>query len=202
MLSVLKRSFSSNPVISWRRQPLRNVTFQEFFKASHGQQRIDGSLANGTFPSASTATVVLCGRRFTLFFVPVSVAPYSIISSVINRRFCGVLSNYHFGPGEAEKSIALNTCRPFVGPIPDEGVASSSVRFFLLYIQCSVLIFCLFHLCWLLRETKRETVACYFIFFSFRQHIFHHLTLHQYSGLLSKYLLKVSFHFLTSFICS
>ena len=105
MPSVLKRSSCSNPVILWRRQPLRNITFREFFKASHSQQRIDGSLANGTFPSASTIIVVLCGRRFTLFFVPVSVAPYFIIPSVINRRFCGVLLNYHFGPGEAEKSI-------------------------------------------------------------------------------------------------
>ena len=54
----------------WRRQPLRNVTFQELFKAIHGQQRTDGSLANGTFPSASTVAVALCGRRFTLFLSP------------------------------------------------------------------------------------------------------------------------------------
>ena len=86
-----------------------------------------------------------------LFFVPTSVAPYFIISSVINWRFCGVLSNYHFVPREAGKSLmnsssqdafnAPNTCRPFVGPIPDEGIASSSMRFSLLYIQCFFLIF-------------------------------------------------------------
>ena len=62
--------------------------------------------------------------------------------------------------------------------------------------------FSLFHLCWLLRETKRETVACYFVVFSFRQHIFRHLTLRQYSDLPSKYILKVSFHFLAFFVCS
>ena len=54
------------------------------------------------------------------------------------------LSNYHFGPREAGKPLinsssrdafnAQNTCRPFVGPVPDEGVASSSVRFSFLYI--------------------------------------------------------------------
>ena len=51
----------------WRRQPLRNVTFRELFKASHGQQRTNGSLADGTFPLASTVAVVLCGHRFTFF---------------------------------------------------------------------------------------------------------------------------------------
>ena len=54
----------------WRRQPLRNVTFRELFKAIHGQQRTDGSLANGTFPSAGTVAVALCGCRFTLFLSP------------------------------------------------------------------------------------------------------------------------------------
>ena len=146
------------------------------------------------------------------FFGLTSVAPYSIILLVMDWRFCGVLLNYHFGSREAGKSlmnsssrdafIAWNTCPPLVGSVPDEGVASSSVRFFLLYIQCTFLIFSLFHLCWLLRETKRETIACYFVAFRFRQQIFRHLTLRQYSDLPSKYLLKVSFHFLTSFICS
>ena len=77
--------------------------------------------------------------------------------------------NYYFGSREAgmwfmnslsrDAFIALNTCCLLVGSVHDKGVASSSVRFFLLYIQCSFLIFLLFHLCWLLRETKRETVA-------------------------------------------
>ena len=54
------------------------------------------------------------------------------------------LVNYLFGPREAGKSLinsssrdafnAQNTCRPFVGPVSDEGVASSSVRFSFLYI--------------------------------------------------------------------
>ena len=59
----------------WRRQPLRNVTFRELFKAFHGQQRTDGSLANGTFPSASTVAVALCGRWFTLFLSPYQLPP-------------------------------------------------------------------------------------------------------------------------------
>ena len=45
--------------------------------------------------------------------------------------------------------------------------------------------FSLFHLCWLLRETKRETVACYFVVLSFCQQIFRHLTLRQHSDLQS-----------------
>ena len=69
----LKRSPSSNLVISWRRQPTKGVslletsTFWELFKASHGQWRTDGSLADAAFPSASTVAVALCGRRSTLF---------------------------------------------------------------------------------------------------------------------------------------
>ena len=69
----LKRSSSSNLIISWRRQPTKGVslletsTFWELFKASHGQWRTDGSLADAAFPSASTVTVALCGRRSTLF---------------------------------------------------------------------------------------------------------------------------------------
>ena len=99
-------------------------------------------------PKPSPSPYVVVGLSF---FVPTSVAPYFIISSVINWWFCGVLSNYHFGPREVGKSLmnsssrdafnAPNTCRPFVGPVPDEGVASSSMRFSLLYIQCSFLIF-------------------------------------------------------------
>ena len=59
----------------WRRQPLRNVTFRELFKAFHGQQRTDGSLADRTFPSASTVAVALCGRWFTLFLSPYQLPP-------------------------------------------------------------------------------------------------------------------------------
>ena len=61
--------------------------------------------AEATFPSASTVTVALCSRRSIFFFVPTSVAPYSIILSVMDCRFCGVLLNYHFGPREAGKLI-------------------------------------------------------------------------------------------------
>ena len=107
------------------------------------------------------------------FFVPTSVAPYSIIPSVMNWRFCGVLSNYHFGPREAGKSLmnslsrnafnAPNTCRSFVGPIPDVGVTSSSVHFFSPIYTVLPPHFPPFHLCWLLRKRQRETIACYSI---------------------------------------
>ena len=99
-------------------------------------------------PVPSPSPYVVVGL---LIFVPTSIAPYFIILSVINWQFYGVLSNYHFGPREAEKSLinsssrdafnVQNTCRPFVGPVPNEGVTSSSVHFSLLYIQCSFLIF-------------------------------------------------------------
>ena len=94
-------------------------------------------------PSTSIVAIALRCRRSTYFY-PTSVAPYSIILSVLNLRFYGVLSNYHFWPREAGKSFinsssrnafnAQNTCRPFVGPVPDEGIASSSVRFSFLHI--------------------------------------------------------------------
>ena len=61
--------------------------------------------AEATFPSTSTIAVALCSRRSIFFFVPTSVAPYSIIPSVMDCRFCGVLLNYHFGPREAGKLI-------------------------------------------------------------------------------------------------
>ena len=157
MSSVLKRSSSSNPVISWRRQLIEGVSLLETspsgsFKAFHGQRWTDGSLVawlTGNVPSASTIAVTLYGHQSTLF-VPISVAPYSIIPSVMNWRFRGVLSNYHFEPKEEGKSLmnssswdafnTPNTCRPLIGPVPDEGVASSSMCFSLLYIQCSFLI--------------------------------------------------------------
>ena len=61
--------------------------------------------AEATFPSASTVAIALCSRQSIFFFVPTSVAPYSIISSVMDCWFCGVLLNYHFGPREAGKLI-------------------------------------------------------------------------------------------------
>ena len=53
-------------------------------------------------PVPSPSSYVVIGL---LFFCPRISCPYSIVSSVTNWRFCGVLSNYHFGPGEAGKSI-------------------------------------------------------------------------------------------------
>ena len=133
---------------------------------ANNEQRGAWLTGHSRLPVPSPSPYMVVGL---LFFVPISVALYSIIPSVINWRFCGVLLNYHFGPREAGKSLmnssswdafnTPNTCHPFVGLVPDEGVASSSVRFSLLYIQCSFFIFLSFHLCWLLRETERETVA-------------------------------------------
>ena len=82
MSSISKRSFSSNPVISWGRQPIEGVSLLETspfgsFKAFHGQRWTDGSLADGPFPSTSTVTVtvILCGRRSTLFLSPYQLPP-------------------------------------------------------------------------------------------------------------------------------
>ena len=145
-----------------------------------------------------------------LFFVPTSVAPYSIIPSIINWRFCGVLSNYHFGPRETGKSLmnslsrdafnAPNTCRSFVGPVPDESVASSSVRFFSYIYSAPSSFSFISSLLIIGRDTEREG-RLLLRRFSFRQHIFRHLILRQSSGLPSKYLLTVSFHFLAFFVC-
>ena len=149
----LQQSSSSNLVNSWRRQPIRNVNLPRAFEG------FPWPMTNGLELGQHGIPVGQYRRRRPIwssvysFFVPTSVAPYSIIPSVMNWRFCGVLSNYHFGPREAGKSLmnsssrdafnAPNTCCSFVGPVPNEGVASSSVRFFffLLYIQCSLLIF-------------------------------------------------------------
>ena len=119
-------------------------------------------------PVPSPSPYVVVGL---LFFVPTSVAPYSIIPSVINWRFCGVLSNYYFGPREAGKSLmnssswdafnALNTCRSFIGPIPDEGVTSSSVHFFS-YIYSALSSFSFISSLLIIeRDTERKTVTCY-----------------------------------------
>ena len=55
--------------------------------------------------------VVDVERHLTLMVTPstyfssTSVAPYSIISSILNWRICEILSNYLFGPREAGKSL-------------------------------------------------------------------------------------------------
>ena len=106
------------------------------------------------------------------YFSSTLVAPYSIISSILNWRICGVLSNYFFGTREARKSLvnsstwdafnAQNTCLRPVGPVSDKGVASSSACFFLpIYIV--LLYFPSFHFGWTLRERQRETVAFDFV---------------------------------------
>ena len=154
----------------WKRQP-----FESPLRLPMADDERYGSLADAELPSASTVAVALYCRSKTSvhLFLSTSVAPYSIIPSILNWRSCGVLSNYHFGPREAGKSLmnsssrdafnAPNTCCSFVGPVPNEGVASSSVRFFFFSPIYTVLPphFPPFHLCWLLRERQRETVACY-----------------------------------------
>ena len=72
----LYQSFSASLVSSWNRQPTEGVSlsktsaFWEPYKASHGQWRADGSLADAKFPSTSTVIVTLCGRQSTLLFCP------------------------------------------------------------------------------------------------------------------------------------
>ena len=132
------------PSASWRRQPFENVGLLGVL------QGFPWPVTSGWKLSWRGIPVNLHRHHHPMrssvysFFGPTSVAPYSIIPLVMDWRFCGVLSNYHFGSREAEKSlmnsssrdafIAPNTCPPLVGSVPDEGVASSSVRFFLLYI--------------------------------------------------------------------
>ena len=80
----LKRSSSSNLVISWRCQPfgsslrllMANDKQMGAWLTRHSRQ-----------PAPSSSPCVVVGL---LFFVPISVAPYSILSLVINWQFCGV----------------------------------------------------------------------------------------------------------------
>ena len=72
----LYQSFKASLVSSWNRQPTEGASlsktsaFWEPYKASHGQWRTDGSLADAEFPSASTVNVTLCGRQSILLFCP------------------------------------------------------------------------------------------------------------------------------------
>ena len=158
-------------------------------------------------PVPSPSPYLVVGLFF--FFVPTSIASYSIILSVMNCRFCGVLSNYHFRPREAGKSLmnssswdafnAPNTCRSFVGLVPDKGVAFSSVHFFSYIYSAPSPFSSILSLLIIEKEIERD---CRLLLrrFSFRQHIFCHIILRQSSVLPSKYLLTVSFHFLAFFV--
>ena len=140
---LIPSASSFNPVNSWRRQPFGNVTSWEPFEASYGQWRRDGSLADAEFPSACIVTVTIHGRR-SIYSYPHINCPLLHNSVGFKLMVLWSVSNYHFRPREAGKSLinsssrdaftAQNTCRPFVGPVLDEGVASSSVRFSFLYI--------------------------------------------------------------------
>ena len=120
-----------------------NVTSWEPFEASHGQWRRDGSLADVEFLSACIVTVTIHGRR-SIYFYPHISCPLLHNSVSFKLTVLWSLSNYHFGPREAGKSLinsssrdafnAQNTCHPFVGLVPDEGVASPSMHFSFLYI--------------------------------------------------------------------
>ena len=67
---------------------------------------------------------------------------------------------------------APDTCRASVGSVSDESVASSSARFFTLYIYGASSSFPLFHLCWFLREKVRRLWFRQFIFYFC--HFIHH----------------------------
>ena len=176
----------------WRRQPLGSP-----LRLPIANDECYGSWRTWKLPSASIVAVahVVKVKRRSTYFYPTSVAPYSIISSILNWRICEILSNYLFGPREAGKSLvnslsqdafnAQNTCHPFVGPDSDEGVASSTARFSFLYIECRFLIFLHFILGWLLRETERDRRLS-LRRLSFRRFIFRHLIFRQSSGLSSE----------------
>ena len=66
---LIPSASSFNPVNSWRRQPLGNVTSWEPFEASYGQWRRDGSLADAEFPSACIVAVTIHGHR-SIYFYP------------------------------------------------------------------------------------------------------------------------------------
>ena len=54
---------------------------------------------------------------------------------------------------------ALHTCRASVGPVSDEGVTSSSTRFFSLYIWCISLIFSISSLLIFERESPSPLIS-------------------------------------------
>ena len=113
---------------------MKMSAFWEPYNTSHGQRRVDGSLADAEIPSTSTVSFTPYGRQSTFCF-----APTPKFRRLWTDGFVELL-NYYFGSREAgtlfmnsssqDAFIAPNTCRLLVGSIPDEGVASSSVRFF------------------------------------------------------------------------
>ena len=140
-----------------------------------------------------------------LIFIPISVAPYSIIPSVLNWRFCGVLSNYHFGPREAGKSLINSSSRDaFL-----EHVSSICwpyswrrhrfvFRAFFLPIYIVLLPHFLHFILADYWERQRERDRRLLLRrLSFCHYIFCYLIFRQSLGLSSKCLLTVSFHFLT-----
>ena len=191
----------------WKRQP-----FGSPLRLPMADDERYGSLADAELPSASTVAIALyCRSKTSVYlFLSTSVAPYSIIPSILNWRSCEVLSNYHFGPREAGKSLtnfssrdafnAQNTCRPFVGPIPSEGVALSSLHFSFLYIYSAPSSFSFISSLLIIERDRERDCRLLLRWLSFRHFIFHHLIFRQSSGLSSRYLLTVSFHFLTFFI--
>ena len=145
-----------------------------------------------------------------LFFVFTSVAPYSIIPSVINWGFvesCRITilgqekRENHWWTPRLEMHLMLQTrvvhlLAPF---LTKASLCLLCVFFSYIYSAPSSFSFISFLLI-IKRDTERD--RCLLLrHFNFRQHIFRHLILHQSSGLPSKYLLIVSFHFLAFFVC-
>ena len=144
-------------------------------------------------------------------FIPTSVAPYSIILSVLNWWFCGVCRITILGPKKQEnrwltprpemhlmlRTRVIHLLAPFL--------TKASLRLpciFPFYIYSASSLFS-FISSLLIIERDREIVCRLLLSrLNFRQHIFRHLIFRQSSGLPSKYLLTVSFHFLTPFVCS
>ena len=139
-------------------------------------------------------------------FIPTSVAPYSIIPSVLNWRFCGVCSITILSPEKRENR--------WLTPHPEMHLMLRTHVVHLLapfLTKASLCLPCIFPSyiysepspfsfisSLLIIERDREIVRRLLLRrLSFRQHIFRHLIFRQSSGLPSKYLLTVSSHFLT-----
>ena len=143
--------------------------------------------------------------------IPTSIAPYSIILSVLNWWFCGVSRITILGPEKRENRwltprLEMHLLlRTRVVHLLALFLTKASLRLpcvFPSYIYSARSPFS-FISSLLIIERDREIVRRLLLRrLRFRQHIFCHFIFRQSSGLPLKYLLTVSFHFLTFFVYS
>ena len=143
--------------------------------------------------------------------IPTSIAPYSIIPSVLNWWFCGVFRITILGPEKRENRwltprLEMHLLlRTRVVHLLALFLTKASLRLpcvFPSYIYSARSPFS-FISSLLIIERDREIVRPLLLRrLRFCQHIFRHLIFRQSSGLPSKYLLTVSSHFFTPFVCS